>query len=60
MSLLINIVFNVFYSYAGAFQDDPHVPGWVVLASRALIGFGAGEYMCTVCDGSQKIQEFKD
>ena len=40
VSLCINVVFSVLYSYAGAFPQ--HVSGWVVLVCRALIGFGAG------------------
>jgi ceroid-lipofuscinosis MFS transporter 7 len=40
VSLCINVVFSVLYSYAGAFPQ--HVSGWVVLLCRALIGFGAG------------------
>lgn len=41
VSLLISIVFNVFYCYAGAF--GPGSAGWVLVVTRALIGFGAGE-----------------
>ena len=40
LSLSLNIVFSILYSYAGAFPRQ--VSTWVVLVSRALIGFGAG------------------
>lgn len=42
ISLLINVVFSVLYCYAGAFTQQHHTSGWIVLISRALIGFGAG------------------
>ena len=41
VSLVISIIFNILYSYCGAFQDGD--AGWVLLVSRALVGFGAGE-----------------
>lgn len=40
VSLLINVVFNLLYCYAGAFPLG--VPGWILIVSRALIGFSAG------------------
>lgn len=36
----INIVFNVVYSYLGAFESG--VAGWMMIMSRSLVGFGAG------------------
>ena len=39
-ALLINVIFNVLYSYCEAFE--PGVASWVMLASRAMVGFGAG------------------
>ena len=42
ISLLINIVFNVFYSYAGVFGDGE--AGFILIVTRALVGFGAGEH----------------
>lgn len=40
VSLIINIVFNLLYSYAGAFSED--ISGTIMLISRAFVGFGAG------------------
>lgn len=49
VSLIINVVFSVLYCYAGAFPQN--VSLWIVLVSRALIGFGAGTvisyYVCS-------------
>lgn len=42
VSLFINVVFSVLYCYAGAFPQGHLVSGWIILVSRALIGFGAG------------------
>ena len=39
-ALLINVIFNVLYCYCGAFESG--VASWVMLASRAMVGFGAG------------------
>lgn len=47
VSLSINVVFSVLYCFAGAFPPRHLVPGWIVLISRALIGFGAGMDMFT-------------
>lgn len=44
VSLAINVVFSVLYCFAGAFHS---VSGWIILISRALIGFGAGMDMLT-------------
>ena len=46
IALLINIIFNVLYSYCGAFKSG--LAGWIMLVSRALVGFGAGT--CTNMD----------
>lgn len=46
ISLCVNIVFSILYCYAGAFPQK--VSTWVVLVSRALIGFGAGEMVSFV------------
>lgn len=40
VSLVINIVFNVLYSYVGVFS--PIEAGWVMLVARGFVGFGAG------------------
>ena len=40
VALLINVVFNVLYSYCGAFKSG--VSCWMLLVSRAMVGFGAG------------------
>ena len=44
-----NIVFSLLYSYLGAFGSG--VAGWVMIASRFLMGFGAGVwvFVCFVC-----------
>lgn len=39
-SLVITVVFNLLYSWTGAFSAD--IAGWILLISRALVGFGAG------------------
>ena len=44
-AFVINIIFNVLYSYLGVFSSG--VAGWVMIASRSLVGFGAGT--CVVC-----------
>lgn len=36
----INIIFNVLYCYCWVFRGG--IAGWVMLVSRALVGFGAG------------------
>lgn len=40
VATLFNIVFNVVYSYCGAFGGG--VAGWMMILSRTLVGFGAG------------------
>lgn len=40
VATVINIVFNVVYSYLGAFGSG--VAGWMMIMSRSLVGFGAG------------------
>ena len=42
IALLINVIFSVLYSYCGAFQSG--ITGWIMLVSRALVGFSAGIY----------------
>ena len=54
IGLLIIVIFNVLYSYCGAFQSG--LAGWIMLVSRAMVGFGAGlnmvvyvhVYMCAI------------
>ena len=46
IALLINVIFSVLYSYCGAFPSG--VAGWIMLVSRAMVGFGAGPNM-VVC-----------
>ena len=41
VALLINLIFNVLYSDCGAFPSG--VAGWIMLVSRAMVGFAAGE-----------------
>ena len=43
-AFVINIVFNVLYSYLGVFKSG--IAGWVMIASRILVGFGAGVCVC--------------
>lgn len=43
VSLSINVVFSVLYCYAGAFPQQHQISAWIVLVSRAFIGFGAGD-----------------
>lgn len=40
VAIIINIVFNVVYSYLWVFGSG--VAGWMMIASRSLVGFGAG------------------
>ena len=40
VALVFNVIFNVLYSYCEAFGGG--VAGWVMIASRTLVGFGAG------------------
>ena len=40
IALLINVVFNVLYAYCGAFESG--LASWMMLVSRAMVGFGAG------------------
>ena len=45
IALLISIIFNVLYSYCGAFRSG--LASWIMLVSRALVGFAAGTYVYT-------------
>ena len=40
VSTIINVAANIVYAYANAFPSDKK---WVLLVSRAFVGFGAGE-----------------
>ena len=40
-ALLIMVLFNVLYSYCGAFRSG--LASWIMLVSRAMAGFGAGK-----------------
>ena len=42
IALIINVIFNVLYSYCGAFPSG--LASWVMLVSRAMVGFAAGEF----------------
>ena len=42
IALIINVVFNVLYSYCGAFRSG--ISSWIMLVSRAMVGFGAGVF----------------
>jgi len=41
LSMLLNVLFNLLYSYCGAFQSG--VAGWVMLSARLITGLAAGE-----------------
>ena len=40
MALLMNIIFNLMYSYLDAFPSG--ISGWMMIVARALVGFGGG------------------
>jgi ceroid-lipofuscinosis MFS transporter 7 len=41
VALLVNVIFNVLYSYCGAFPSG--LAGWIMLVSRAMVGFTTGK-----------------
>ena len=47
IALLINVIFNILYAYCGAFQSG--IAGWVMLVSRAMVGFAAGIQVINYC-----------
>lgn len=46
VALLIMVLFNIVYSYCGAFKSG--LAGWIMLVSRAMVGFGAGKCLSSI------------
>lgn len=42
ISLVINVIFSLLYSFAGAFPAG--VAGWILIVARCMVGFGAGQH----------------
>jgi MFS family permease len=40
IALLIDVIFHVLYSYCGGFPSG--LAGWIMLVSRAMVGFATG------------------
>ena len=51
VSMILNVLFNLLYSYCGVFQSG--VAGWVMLCARLVTGLAAGER------GKEKMWEGK-